>query len=63
MTAHRFKTLALLLVGFQLAQAQVFTFTREEMIRYTDQNPFERFDDGRPKVPDALLERLKNILI
>lgn len=64
MIAHRcFTTLLLLLLGFQLAQAQVFTFTREEMIRYTDQNPFERFDDGRPKVPDALLERLKNILI
>ena len=29
------------------------------MIRYTAQNPFERFPDGRPKVPDALLEKMK----
>jgi regulator of RNase E activity RraA len=38
---------------------QVFSFTREQMIRYTAQNPFERFPDGRPKVPDALLEKVK----
>ncbi|MCC7175073.1 MAG: dimethylmenaquinone methyltransferase [Bryobacterales bacterium] len=25
------------------------------MIKYTAQNPFDRFPDGRPKVPDALL--------
>ena len=31
------------------------------MIRYTAQNPFERFPDGRPKVPDALLEKLKDM--
>ncbi len=27
--------------------------------RLTPLNPFERFDDGRPRVPDALLERMK----
>ena len=31
----------------------------EDMIRLTNLNPFERFDDGRPKVPDDLLERMK----
>ena len=41
------------------AAAQVFSFTREEMIRYTPENRFERFPDGRPKVPDTLLERVK----
>src|ERR1017187_667142 len=40
-----------------VAQAQVFTMTREQLIEYTAQNPFERFPDGRPKVPDALMQR------
>jgi len=41
--------------------AQVFTFTRDQMIKYTAKNPFERFEDGRPKVPDALLEKAKGL--
>jgi regulator of RNase E activity RraA len=32
---------------------------REDLIELTHLNPFERFDDGRPKVPDDLLERMK----
>ena len=31
------------------------------MIKYTAQNPYERFPDGRPKVPDALLEKVKGL--
>jgi len=49
----------LALVLAQAALSQVFTFTREQMIKYTEKNPYERFADGRPKVPDALLERFK----
>jgi 4-hydroxy-4-methyl-2-oxoglutarate aldolase len=53
---------ALCLLPFALrAPAQVFTFTREQMIEYTKQNPFERFEDGRPKVPEALLEKCKDL--
>jgi regulator of RNase E activity RraA len=44
-----------------LAQAQVFSLTKEQLIEYTAGNPFERFPDGRPKVPDALIERAKGI--
>jgi regulator of RNase E activity RraA len=44
-----------------LLPAQVFTFTREQMIEYTANNPYPRFDDGRPKVPDALLEKCKDL--
>ncbi|MEZ5366746.1 MAG: hypothetical protein R2748_31495 [Bryobacterales bacterium] len=33
------------------------------MIRYTEKNPYERFADGRPKVPDALLERVKSMSV
>ena len=42
-------------------EAQVFTFTREQMLKFTAKNPFERFEDGRPKVPDAILEKCKGL--
>ncbi len=49
------------LVACAPAQAQVFRFTREQMIKYTADNPFERFEDGRPKAPDAMLEKCKDL--
>jgi regulator of RNase E activity RraA len=49
--------IALLAAG--AAQAQIFTLSRDQIIEYTAKNPFERFADGRPKVPDALLEKFK----
>jgi 4-hydroxy-4-methyl-2-oxoglutarate aldolase len=45
------------------AHAQIFSFNREQMIRYTAKNPFERFPDGRPRVPDALLEKVKGMSV
>src|ERR1022692_1865029 len=42
-------------------RAQLNTLTKEQMIEYTAQNPFERFPDGRPKVPDAIIERAKGL--
>ena len=42
-------------------RGQVFSLSKEQMIKYTAQNPFDRFPDGRPKVPDALLEKLKDM--
>ena len=33
----------------------------ENIISITPKNPFDRFPDGRPHVPDALLERMKTI--
>jgi 4-hydroxy-4-methyl-2-oxoglutarate aldolase len=45
----------------QHAQSQVNTFNREQLVKYTAKSTFERFPDGRPKVPDALLERLKKL--
>ena len=32
-----------------LADAQLFTLTKEQLIDFTAQNPFERFADGRPE--------------
>jgi regulator of RNase E activity RraA len=48
-------------VSPSLAQAQIFTLPKEQMIELTAQNPFERFPDGRPKVPDALIERARGL--
>ena len=41
--------------------AQLFKLTREQLVEVTADNPFERFPDGRPKIPDALLERAKGL--
>ena len=35
--------------------------TREQLIKYTAKNPYEQFPDGRPKVADAVLEKLKDM--
>jgi regulator of RNase E activity RraA len=43
------------------ARGQINSLTREELIKYTAPNPFDRFPDGRPKVPDALLEAFKDM--
>jgi 4-hydroxy-4-methyl-2-oxoglutarate aldolase len=50
-------SIALLAAG--CTQAQIFTLSRDQITEYTAKNPFERFADGRPKVPDALLEKFK----
>jgi 4-hydroxy-4-methyl-2-oxoglutarate aldolase len=42
-------------------EGQIFMFTRDEMIKYTAKNPYERFPDGRPKVPDSVLEKVKGL--
>jgi regulator of RNase E activity RraA len=58
------RILSTILIGIVLAVpliAQVFTFTREQMLQYTIKNPFDRFEDGRPKVPDHLLEKVKGL--
>jgi 4-hydroxy-4-methyl-2-oxoglutarate aldolase len=52
-------SMLLLLPGF--ANAQLMTFAKQDLIDYTAANPFDRFSDGRPKVPDALLERARDL--
>jgi 4-hydroxy-4-methyl-2-oxoglutarate aldolase len=56
----RLSPLLLFVLGLQ---AQVFTLSREQMLKYTADNPFDRFADGRPKVPDELLEKVKGLSI
>ncbi|MBU3822934.1 RraA family protein [Flavobacteriaceae bacterium XHP0103] len=44
-------------------QVNAQTISKEEMLFLTSEWQGERFDDGRPKIPDDLLERAKNIMI
>jgi hypothetical protein len=43
------------------AFAQPGVLTRELLIRYTPDWKGERFPDGRPKVPDGILQRMKSV--
>ena len=56
-----FRVCVTALLAPALIRAQLFTLTKEQMIEYTAQNPFERFPDGRPKVPDAVIERARGL--
>lgn len=53
----------ILLLSAAAVVAQPFRWTREQMIHHTPLNPFERFEDGRPKVPDELLEKVKGLSV
>jgi len=56
-------SIALLFLVQPLAFAQYNALSKETRILYTRQNPFDRFEDGRPKVPDDLLKRMKDVSI
>jgi regulator of RNase E activity RraA len=43
------------------AKAQLWTWTKDQMTEYTKAWTGDRFPDGRPKVPDALIERAKGL--
>jgi len=51
--------LTLLIVCFFITNAQ--QFPTSELIYLTSQWKGERFEDGRPKIPDAIIERAKKI--
>ncbi|MFC1551831.1 RraA family protein [Candidatus Latescibacterota bacterium] len=47
----------------EVINAQFGTFSSEELIEYTKEWTGERFPDGRPKVPDRILELMKEVSI
>lgn len=47
--------------GSPSTKAQLLSFSKQDLIDYTAQEPFERFSDGRPKVPNDLLERAREL--
>lgn len=56
-------TLALLLSVAAAARAQPGVLTKEQLIEYTPDWQGERFPDGRPKVPDAVLDRMAKVTL
>lgn len=52
---------ALALPFSTIASAQLSSFPKQELIDYTAQNPFDRLPDGRPKVPDDLIDRARGL--
>jgi regulator of RNase E activity RraA len=44
-----------------MVHAQLNVLTKEQLTELTSQNPFERFADGRPKIPDNLLQRARGM--
>jgi len=61
MTRYSISIAAALLLMPCLGQSQIFKLTKEQLTELTAQNPFERFPDGRPKVPDNLIQRAKGM--
>jgi regulator of RNase E activity RraA len=47
----------------ETASAQVHTFTKEQMEIFTASNPYGRFPDGRPMIPDAVIDSVRNLQI
>ena len=43
------------------ARSQLVTFSKQDLVDYSAQSPFERFPDGRPKVPDNLLQQAREL--
>jgi 4-hydroxy-4-methyl-2-oxoglutarate aldolase len=43
------------------ARSQLVTFSKQDLLDYSGQSPFERFPDGRPKVPDNLLQQAREL--
>jgi 4-hydroxy-4-methyl-2-oxoglutarate aldolase len=52
---------ALALLASTCAYAQLYTFSKQDLVDYTADSPFERFPDGRPRVPDAMIERARDL--
>jgi regulator of RNase E activity RraA len=54
---------SMLLGAMPGARAQQGFFTPEDVIKYTPDWHGERFPDGRPKVPDSILDRMKSVTL
>ena len=53
--------LVLILATAISTPAQMIQFSKQDLIDYTAQNPFGRLPDGRPKVPDDLIDRARGL--
>jgi len=63
---YRFNLILVVIIAIvctTLLPAQVGVFSQEELIAYTPEWQGERFPDGRPKVSDDLLQRMREVAI
>ena len=60
LTAFAVLLLCLLLKPSE-TRAQLVTFSKQDLTDFTAQNPFDRFPDGRPKIPDFLLQQAREL--
>src|SRR5258708_32568471 len=51
----------IILLASTSAYAQLYTFSKQELIDFTANSPFDRLADGRPKVSDAMIERAREL--
>ena len=56
----KFLCAACLMAG-SWVHAQMFTFPKQDLVDYTAKSPFDRLPDGRPKVPDSMIERARGM--
>ena len=52
---------AIALLAPSCLHAQLLTFPKQDLIDYTAQAKFDRLSDGRPKVPDDLIDRARGL--
>jgi len=57
------KNIIFLSLTAAFASAQPGILTKDLLIKYTPDWKGERFADGRPKVPDAILKRLQTVTL
>jgi 4-hydroxy-4-methyl-2-oxoglutarate aldolase len=50
-----------LLLKPSATRAQLISFSKQDLTDFTAQNPFDRFPDGRPKIPDSLLQQAREL--
>jgi 4-hydroxy-4-methyl-2-oxoglutarate aldolase len=58
---NKFFFTTILMLAIFCAQAQQITLTKDQIIALSPEWKGERLPDGRPNIPDKLLQRLKNI--
>src|SRR5580693_240748 len=61
MTISFLAACAIALLAPSCLHAQLLTFPKQDLIDYTAQAKFDRLSDGRPKVPDDLIERARGL--
>jgi len=58
-----YKITLVLLAAALAAPAQIFKLTKEQLLEITAANPYPRFESGRPKVPDEMLEKVRGLTV